>query len=132
MDPVFAASRPVWLRTMTLHHVVTAATVLFALRRFGYDPRAFRLQTRLGSVLLLAGYFFADPWVRTDDVLVSSGAGVSFDPDYDINWSHGLGGRPEEGTFPMALLFMLVGYPIAVHLPTHFVLRRVFDTEATR
>ena len=131
-ESLFDPARPTWLRLMTAHHAVTAAVALFVLRRWGYDARALARQTALASVLLVGGYLLADPAEDSDDRVAPRIAGRAFDPDYDVNWSHGLGGRPEPGPLPFGLFVMLLGYPLAVHLPTHLALTRLFRRPAPR
>lgn len=131
-ESLFDPARPTWLRLMTAHHAFTALVALFALRRWGYDARAFARQTALASVLLLVGYLAADPASDTDDRVAPRIDGEAFDPDYDVNWSHGLGGRPEPSSLPIGLLVMLFGYPLAVHLPTHLALARLYGRPTSR
>jgi hypothetical protein len=62
---------PLWVRLLSLFHVVLPMLLLAALSRTGYDHRAFRLQCRIAAALLVASrllgpsrninYTFADP-----------------------------------------------------------------------
>lgn len=121
---LFEPARPPWLAVLALHHVVAPLFALRFLRHRGYEPRALARQTVLGATLLVAGYVFVDPTTTTDDVAMPIVDGVAFDRDYDVNWAHGLRGRPPDGNGLPAWLIMLFGYPLAVHLPTHVALRR--------
>jgi hypothetical protein len=62
---------PLWVRLLSLFHVVLPVLLLVALRRAGYDHRALRLQSCIAAALLVASrflgptqnlnYAFADP-----------------------------------------------------------------------
>ena len=62
---------PLWVRLLSLFHVVLPVLLLAALRRAGYDHRALRLQSWIAAALLAASrflgptqnvnYAFADP-----------------------------------------------------------------------
>jgi hypothetical protein len=62
---------PLWVRLLSLFHVVLPVLLVAALRRNGYDRRAFRLQSGIAAVVLVASrllgpsrninYAFADP-----------------------------------------------------------------------
>lgn len=122
---VFDASRPLELRVLTLHHLVTPLVVLFALRRFGYDRRALLAQSALAVLLVVAGYVAVDPRTTTDDTSMPLVDGRPFDRDYDVNWSHGLFDRPDPRGAVPALAWLLFVYPLIVHLPTHLALSRL-------
>jgi hypothetical protein len=50
------------------------------------------------------------------------------DPAENINWVFGPGGRPQQRFSPRVyLLLVLVVFPLIVYLPTHFLLRAVFE-----
>jgi hypothetical protein len=51
---------PLWVRLLSLFHVVLPLLLLAALRRTGYDHRAFRLQSWIAATLLVVSRFF-DP-----------------------------------------------------------------------
>lgn len=48
---------PLWLRLISLFHVVLPFLLLAALRRTGYDRRALRLQSAIAAALLVVSYF---------------------------------------------------------------------------
>ena len=66
-DPAY----PWWLRALSLFHVALPVTLVWAVRRVGYDRRALGLQTALAAVVLVASrllgpaenpnFAFADP-----------------------------------------------------------------------
>jgi len=65
---------PLWLRLISLFHVLLPPLLLVVLRHTGYDHRALRLQSAIAAVLLVVSYFigparnlnyaFVDPIVR--------------------------------------------------------------------
>lgn len=122
---VFDPSRPLALRVLTLHHLVTPVVIVLGLVRFGYDRRALLAQSVLATLLVLAGYFAVDPRRCTDDDAMPFVDGAPFDRDYNVNFSHGLFDRPDPARGVPALMWLLLGYPLLVHAPTHLVLRRV-------
>ena len=44
---------PLWLRTLSLFHVVLPVGLILALRRVGYDPRGLPLQTAIAALVLV-------------------------------------------------------------------------------
>jgi hypothetical protein len=53
---------PLWLRLLSLFHVVLPLLLLAALRRTGYDRRALGLQTAIAAPLLVVSFFFGPIW----------------------------------------------------------------------
>jgi hypothetical protein len=49
---------PLWVRLLSLFHVILPLLLLAALRRTGYDLRAFRLQSLIAATLLVVSRFF--------------------------------------------------------------------------
>ena len=49
---------PLWIRLLSLFHVVLPLLLLLALRRTGYDRRALRLQSVIAAALLVVSRFF--------------------------------------------------------------------------
>jgi hypothetical protein len=107
-DYMFEGARPLWLRGLSLFHIVVPAVTLYLLLRLGYDPRALPTMLLLGWPVLLASYRFADP-------------------RENLNWVLGLGTRPQTRIAPRHfLLLMLAGYPLLVWLPSHLLLGWLF------
>src|SRR5260370_27779167 len=52
---------PLWVRLLSLFHVVLPVLLLAALRRAGYDHRALRLQSWIAAALLVASRFLGPP-----------------------------------------------------------------------
>jgi hypothetical protein len=105
---MFDAKYPLWLRAISLFHLALPPTLIWMLWRFGYDPVAFPLQVALTSVVLSVCYLFTEP-------------------EKNINWVFGPGEKPQTRIAPrryFAILILLI--PLAVILPMHFVLDRLF------
>lgn len=112
---MFDAAEPLWLRALSLFHLWTVPFLVWLVRRVGYDPRAWRLETAIAFVLFPLGQ-----WVGT--------------PEQNLNWMW----RPFgiEQTLLPPLLFAFVAVPIAallLFLPgDRFARAVVRSTETTR
>jgi hypothetical protein len=107
-DYMFDRQRPLWLRALSLFHVVVPAVTIVLLLRLGYDPRALPSMLLLGWAVLLLSYRFADA-------------------RENLNWVLGLGTRPQTRIASHRfLLRMVVGYPLLVWLPSHLLLGWLF------
>jgi hypothetical protein len=98
------ARHPAWLRLLSLFHVWLPPTLVWALRRTGYDRRAFAAQTALAFVVIAASR------------LVGPEANSNFafrDPFFGRAW----------GPWPVHVLAVGTGLAV-VHALTHVVLRR--------
>lgn len=104
---------PLWVRLMSLFHVVWPPLLFVVLRRLGYDPRGLWLQCGIAAVVLLASRF------------ILPGENLNFahrDPFFHRAW----------GPAPVHLgltYAVLVG---AVYWPTHLVLQKVFQRGGRR
>ncbi|HWX46610.1 MAG TPA: hypothetical protein VNZ61_00970 [Roseomonas sp.] len=97
------------LRALSLFHLALPPTLLWLLRRLGYDRRALPLQTLLTWSALLLSY-----------------AGTP--PAQNINWVFGPGSRPQQVLPPRLYLGLLVAaLPVLVFLPADRLLRRAFS-----
>lgn len=101
---MFDAAKPLWLRALSLFHIVVPVLLIWGIARLGYDRRGWKLQTALTWLLLPATF-----WLAT--------------PETNINWLW----RPfgiEQVWMPPALFLgvAMLGYPLLIYLPTHAVL----------
>jgi hypothetical protein len=104
-DYMFDPHNPVFIRALSLFHLVLPGLVFWMVWRLGYDSRAWLLQTLLTWVILLATYFFTNP-------------------DQNINWAFGPGTKPQHLLPPMLYLFLvMLVVPLLVYLPTHLALK---------
>jgi len=107
-DYMFDPGRPRYLRALSLFHVVLPVVLIWILSRLGYDGRAWVLQTLVALIVLPVTYRVTDP---ADN----------------INWVYGPGSTPQKRMPPLAYLAtMMALFPLAIYLPTHLLLRKLF------
>jgi len=107
---MFDSGKPLYLRALSLFHVVLPVVLIWMLSRLGYDRYAWAFQTLVALIVLPVTY------------------GVT-DPADNINWVYGPGSRPQTRIPPLAYLAtVMVFFPLVVYLPTHLLLRRLFGT----
>jgi hypothetical protein len=108
---MFDKQYPLWLRAISLFHLALPPTLLWMLWRFGYDPAAFPVQVVLTIAVLFFCYAFTDP-------------------EKNINWVYGPGEKPQKKMQPRRYFAILVvGIPLCVITPTHFVLLWLFGPD---
>ncbi len=103
---------PLWVRLLSLFHLVLPVLLLWALRRVGYDRRALFIQSLLGLALI--------PLAR----LIGPEANVNFswrDPFFHRSW----------GPAPVHVLVIFAGLLGVVYVPTHLLLSRVYGRRAS-
>jgi hypothetical protein len=102
---MFDVQVPLFLRLMSLFHIITPPLLLWAIWKLGYDKRGWKFQTLTAWIVVPICHF----WLG----------------QYDINWARGLFGREQH---VLAGFVYLVGYlivvPLAVYWPTHRALHR--------
>jgi len=101
---MFDSTIPVWLRCMSLFHLVTPPLLIWALWRLGYDSRGWKLQTLMLWIVIPINYFWR--------------------PSYDVNFARGLFFREQHwvpGFVYVLAYFVLV--PLLVYWPTHRLLQ---------
>jgi hypothetical protein len=101
---MFDPRLPLFLRLLSLFHVVTPPLLLWAIWRLGYDPRAWKYQTVTAWIVVPVNYFWR--------------------PAQDVNWARGLSSR-QQHLVPgfVYLLAYVVVVPLVIYLPTHLALR---------
>ena len=105
------ARYPLWVRLMSLFHVVWPPLVIGVLRRLGYDSRGFALQCAIASVVFVGSRF----------VLPGENLNYAFrDPFFHRSW----GPAPVHLGLTLAVLFA------AVYWPTHRLLRWIAPQRA--
>jgi hypothetical protein len=91
---------PLWIRLLSLFHVVTPPLLLWTIWRLGYDPRGWKCQTLTAWIVVPINYFWR--------------------PEYDVNWARGPFFHEQQA---MPGLVYLLGYliviPAFVYFPTH-------------
>ena len=105
---MFDRSIPRYLRALSLFHVALPPLLLWMVHRLGYDERALAAQTIVATIVLPLSYRFGAP-------------------EQNINWVYGLGENPQT-KIPSIwfLIFLMLLVPLAIYLPTHFILHRLF------
>jgi hypothetical protein len=110
-DYLFDETHPLWVRLLSLFHVVMPVLLLWALSRTGYDRRGWPLQSLIALVA-----FAAARWT-------SPAQNINFafsDPFIHRAWG------PPASHVLISWLFMTW----LVYFPTHLVLRRVLEKRA--
>jgi hypothetical protein len=89
-----------WIRLLSLFHVVTPPLLLWAIWRLGYDGRGWRYQTLTAWIVVPINYFWR--------------------PEYDVNWARGPFSHEQHVIPGLAyLLGYLIVVPAVVYYPTH-------------
>lgn len=102
---MFDARKPLFLRALSLFHVVLPVLLLWTVFRLGYDARAWALQTVTALVILPVTY-------------------VLTDPADNVNWVYGPGSRPQAWMSPRAYLaLIMLLFPVVLYLAPHLLLR---------
>ncbi len=95
---------PLFLRLLSLFHVVTPPLLLWAIQRLGYDRRGWKYQTLTAWVVVPINYFWR--------------------PEHDVNWARGPFFREQHVLPGLLYLFLyLILVPLLVYWPTHLALR---------
>ena len=105
---MFDRKLPLWLRALSLFHVALPPTLLWQLRKFGYDRRALAIQCGITWTVLPLTYALTDP-------------------AKNINWAFGPGTQPQKRLPPFLYLALaMLAFPLLVHWPTHRAMQRLF------
>jgi hypothetical protein len=96
---------PLWLRLLSLYHVVVPVIVVWALRQTGYDPRGWWLQVGISVAVLIASRYVS-PALNLNFALTDPVLHVSF--------------RPAALHLAIILFFLIA----VIYWPTHQVLAR--------
>lgn len=101
---MFDAHVPLFVRLLSLFHVVVPPLLLWGIWRLGYDKRGWKLQTVMTWIVVPINYFWR--------------------PQFDVNWARGPFFHEQPVVpGPVYLVAYLVIVPLAVYLPTHLVLQ---------
>ena len=107
-DYMFDATRPRYLRALSLFHVFLPGLLLWMVSRLGYAPEALLVQTIVAWIVLPMTYVFVDPKLN-------------------VNWVRGPGSEKGQWLPPLAhLALLMIGFPLLVHLPSHLLLQALF------
>src|SRR5262245_11958235 len=104
---MFEADDPLFVRGLSLFHVVLPLFLAWLVYRLGYDDRAWIAQTIFFCGVVLLCFFFTNP-------------------AENINWVFSPGSEPQQKVPSVLYLVLLVVLvPLCVYLPTHLLLRAV-------
>lgn len=107
---MFDPQKPLYLRALSLFHMILPVVLVWMVSRLGYDRRAWALQTVLALIVLSVTYWLTDP-------------------AENVNWVYGPGSKPQTWLPPLAYLALLmIFFPLVVYLPTHLLLRRLIGS----
>lgn len=107
-DYMFDTRRPLYLRALSLFHVILPPLLVWMVARLGYEPAAWIAQTALAWVVLPMCFWLTDPALN-------------------VNWVFGFGNKQQKLMSPLAYLgLLMVGFPVLIYLPTHLLLRSLF------
>ena len=115
---------PLFLRALSLFHGWLPFFLLWLLSRLGYDRRALGAQSVFAIVVLLISYFFAPVPPPSAD-----------HPNWavNINYVYGLDDKqPQTMMAPRLWLLFIMAVAVAIYLPTHFALGRLFKAPSAR
>ena len=102
---MFDGNVPLFIRLLSLFHVVMPPLLLWAISRLGYDERGWKLQTLTTWIVVPVNYFWR--------------------PEYDVNFARGLFFHQQHLVpGPVYLLAYLIVAPLVIYFPTHVLLRR--------
>jgi hypothetical protein len=103
-EHVFDQTLPLFVRLLSLFHVVTPPLLLWAVWRLGYDRRGWKWQTVTCWIVVTTNYFWR--------------------PERDVNWARGPFFR-EQRVVPgmLYLLGYVIVVPLVVYYPTHLALK---------
>lgn len=92
------------IRLLSLFHIAAAAVLIWALRTFGYDRRAWLAQSLSAVVVLPLAWLFG--------------------PKENLNWTWSPFGMKQDWMPPWAyLLLCIAAYPVVLYLPGHLLFR---------
>jgi hypothetical protein len=105
---MFDATIPLFIRGLSLFHVLLPLLLIWMLSRLGYDDRALFWQTLVAVVVLPLSYLFSNP-------------------RENVNWVYGFGEKPQTKVpAPLFILLLMLLFPVGIYLPTHLVFDRIF------
>jgi hypothetical protein len=105
-DYMFDSSKPIFLRSLSLFHVVLPPLLFWLVYRLGYDSRAVVAQTILCWLVLIVCYLFTGP-------------------AENVNWVYGTASQTRMRILGLPFVVVLmVGIPLLIYFPTHLLLKK--------
>ncbi|HLW81374.1 MAG TPA: hypothetical protein VKS20_04970 [Candidatus Acidoferrales bacterium] len=112
-DYMWDAHYPLWVRLLSLFHIVWPIILICALMHVGYDRRGLRLQSAIAAVALIAARF-ANPAMNINYAFRN--------PLTERAW----------GPAPIHLAVIWIGFVLLIYLPTHLILARLLPARSRR
>jgi hypothetical protein len=109
---LFDATCPLWIRLLSLFHVIMPVILIWSLSRLGYDRRGFRLQAAIALPVVIASRFVT-PEKNLNFALA--------DPFF----------HRQLGPAPVHLAITYLAVVLAVYLPTHLLFERLYSAPKT-
>lgn len=107
------AHYPLWVRLLSLFHIVWPILLLCSLRPTGYDRRGLTLQSSIAAVAMLASRFT--------------------NPSLNINYAFRAPiGNRSWGPAPVHVALMWLGLVVLIYLPTHLLLTKLSPSRTVR
>lgn len=117
---MFDPNLTLFVRGLSFFHFWLPILLVWMIWRMGYDPRALLSWTAVAWIVLCICYFFmpAPPAPEDNPSLI-----------VNINYVYGFSDKePQTWLPPLAWFSALLGVlPLAIYLPTHFVLKKLFN-----
>lgn len=105
---MFDRELPLYLRGLSLFHLILPPLLFWLVYRLGYDSNALPAQTCLAWIILPLTYWLTD---RSENV----------------NWVHGPAGKVQQSMPAWSYLLLLIAaFPLLVYFPTHLLLISLF------
>jgi hypothetical protein len=105
---MFESRRPLFLRALSLFHVVLPIVLVWMVHRLDYHRRALVLQTVVAWIVLPVTYWLTDAAVN-------------------VNWVYGPGDKAQTWMKPSAwVALLMILFPLVFYLPMHLLLSTVF------
>ena len=105
---MFDPEIPLFIRGLSLFHIALPILLVWLMSRLGYDRRAWLWQTLVALVVLPLSYLVTNP-------------------RENINWVYGFGEKPQTILpAPLFVILLMVGFPLVIYLPVHFLFSKVF------
>lgn len=98
-----------FIRALSLFHIVLPVLLLWMVYRLGYDPRAFILQTLLAWIVLPVSYLLTEPLEN-------------------VNWVYGFRNKRQKVMpAPLYVGLLMALFPVVIYFPTHVLLKSLFS-----
>jgi hypothetical protein len=107
-DYMFDPRIPLYVRALSLFHVLLPVLLLWMIAQLGYAQTAWIAQTALAWIVLPLTYWLTDP-------------------KENVNWVHGPGAEPQKRLPPLIYLgLVMIAFPVLLYFPTHILLLSLF------